>query len=102
MNTVRLMCRVSTLLEMSTVVPCSPIPLTGKRGLHQQPPRQTGPDALPCGSRCNLHQSRSSGVGETEASAKAKGIDFESISLSMRYSGRYVAETEGGTGSAKC
>lgn len=41
------------------------------------------------------------GVGETEASAKAKGIDFESISLSMRYSGRYVAETEGGDGICK-
>jgi dihydrolipoamide dehydrogenase len=41
------------------------------------------------------------GIGETEESAKAKGIDFEMANLSMRYSGRYVAENEGGDGICK-
>jgi dihydrolipoamide dehydrogenase len=41
------------------------------------------------------------GVGETEASAAAKGIEFETARLSMRYSGRYVAENEGGDGVCK-
>lgn len=40
-------------------------------------------------------------VGETEASAGEKGIDFESVKISMRYSGRYVAENEGGDGICK-
>jgi len=40
-------------------------------------------------------------IGETEASAKEKGIDFEMANLSMRYSGRYVAENEGGDGICK-
>ncbi len=40
-------------------------------------------------------------VGETEETAKAKGIEFETANLSMRYSGRYVAENEGGDGIAK-
>lgn len=40
-------------------------------------------------------------IGETEATAKAKGIDFEMANLSMRYSGRYVAENEGGDGICK-
>ena len=40
-------------------------------------------------------------IGETEASAKEKGIDFEMANLSMRYSGRYVAENEGGNGICK-
>jgi len=39
--------------------------------------------------------------GETEATAKAKGIDYEVVNLSMRYSGRYVAENEGGDGICK-
>lgn len=33
-------------------------------------------------------------VGETEESAKLKGIDFDKSTISMRYSGRYVAENE--------
>lgn len=40
-------------------------------------------------------------VGETEQSAKEKGIDVEVIKLTMRYSGRYVAENEGGNGICK-
>jgi len=38
------------------------------------------------------------GVGETEESARAKGIDFDSAVLPMRYSGRYMAENEAGDG----
>lgn len=41
------------------------------------------------------------GVGETEESAKQKGIDYEVAKLSMLYSGRYVAENEGGDGICK-
>lgn len=41
------------------------------------------------------------GVGETEETAKQKGIDFEVVKLSMAYSGRYVAENEGGDGICK-
>ena len=41
------------------------------------------------------------GVGETEESAAAKGLDVKTVSLPMRYSGRYVAETEGGDGICK-
>ncbi len=41
------------------------------------------------------------GVGETEDSAKQKGIDYECAKISMRYSGRYVAENEGGNGICK-
>jgi dihydrolipoamide dehydrogenase len=40
-------------------------------------------------------------VGETEESAKAKGLDFEVVNLTMKYSGRYVAENEGGDGICK-
>ncbi len=40
-------------------------------------------------------------VGETEESAKAKGLDFRVSTVSMRFSGRYVAETEGGDGICK-
>lgn len=40
-------------------------------------------------------------VGETEESAKAKGIDAACINLTMKYSGRYVAENEGGDGICK-
>ncbi len=40
-------------------------------------------------------------VGETEETAKGKGIDFETARLSMMYSGRYVAENEGGDGICK-
>ena len=42
-----------------------------------------------------------SSVGETEASAKEKGIDFKCIKLPMLYSGRYVAENKGGKGICK-
>lgn len=40
-------------------------------------------------------------VGETEESAKAKGYDVECIKLPMMFSGRYVAENEGGDGIVK-
>ena len=40
-------------------------------------------------------------VGETEESAKQKGIEYEIANISMRYSGRYVAENEGGDGICK-
>ncbi len=40
-------------------------------------------------------------IGETEETARAKGIDFETAKLSMMYSGRYVAENEGGDGICK-
>ena len=37
-------------------------------------------------------------VGETEKTAQAKGLDFRCVTLNMRYSGRYMAENEGGDG----
>lgn len=40
-------------------------------------------------------------VGETEETARQKGIEYEAVKLSMRYSGRYVAENEGGDGICK-
>lgn len=40
-------------------------------------------------------------VGETEAGAKAKGMDTETVRLPMTFSGRYVAENEGGNGIIK-
>lgn len=39
-----------------------------------------------------------SSVGETEATAKAKGIAANVISIPMRFSGRYLAENDGGDG----
>ena len=42
-----------------------------------------------------------SGVGETEESAKAKGIDYKVAKLPMAYAGRFVAENEGGSGLCK-
>jgi len=41
------------------------------------------------------------GVGETEASAKEKGIDVLVKTVTMNYSGRYMAENEGGDGIIK-
>ncbi|HOM62912.1 MAG TPA: dihydrolipoyl dehydrogenase [Dysgonamonadaceae bacterium] len=41
------------------------------------------------------------GVGETEESAKAKGIAYKVAKLPMSYSGRFVAENEGGNGLCK-
>ncbi|NLJ00609.1 MAG: dihydrolipoyl dehydrogenase [Bacteroidales bacterium] len=41
------------------------------------------------------------GVGETEESAKAKNIAYKVAKLPMAYSGRFVAENEGGTGLCK-
>ena len=41
------------------------------------------------------------GVGETEESAKAKGIDYKLGKVSMLFSGRFVAENEGGDGICK-
>ena len=40
-------------------------------------------------------------VGKTEEECKEKGIDYEVKSLSMRYSGRFVAENEGADGLCK-
>ncbi len=40
-------------------------------------------------------------VGESLASAEAKGFDVKEIRVPMVYSGRYVAETEGGAGFCK-
>ena len=40
-------------------------------------------------------------VGYTLEQAKEKGIDAACVTLSMRYSGRYVAENEGGDGIVK-
>jgi dihydrolipoamide dehydrogenase len=40
-------------------------------------------------------------VGETEETAKQKGIDFQVVNLTMKYSGRYVAENEDGDGICK-
>lgn len=42
-----------------------------------------------------------SGVGKTEEECKEKGIDYEVRKLSMRYSGRFVAENEGADGLCK-
>lgn len=40
-------------------------------------------------------------VGETEETAKEKGIEYEVANLSMKYSGRYVAENDSGDGICK-
>lgn len=40
-------------------------------------------------------------VGETEASAKEKGMEVKTVKLPLIYSGRYVAETEKGEGIVK-
>ena len=42
-----------------------------------------------------------SAVGETEASAKAKGLDAAVVKIPMRFSGRYLAANEGGDGIIK-
>jgi dihydrolipoamide dehydrogenase len=42
-----------------------------------------------------------SGVGYTEEAAKEKGIDYKIATLPMAYSGRFVAENEGGSGLCK-
>ena len=39
--------------------------------------------------------------GITEEGAKAAGMDYKVVKLSMRYSGRFVAENEGGDGLCK-
>ncbi len=40
-------------------------------------------------------------VGMTEKTAQEQGIDYETAELSMNYSGRYLAENEGGQGICK-
>lgn len=40
-------------------------------------------------------------VGETEETCKAKGITYKTASVSMNFSGRYMAENEGGDGICK-
>ena len=42
-----------------------------------------------------------SGVGLTEESAKAKGIEYKIATLPMAYAGRFVGENEGGNGGCK-
>ncbi|MBE6551787.1 MAG: dihydrolipoyl dehydrogenase [Ruminococcaceae bacterium] len=37
-------------------------------------------------------------VGETTESAKAKGLDVKVVEATLKYSGRYIAENEGGNG----
>ncbi len=41
------------------------------------------------------------GVGETEESARSKGIACKTVKLPMAYSGRFVVENEGGNGLCK-
>jgi dihydrolipoamide dehydrogenase len=41
------------------------------------------------------------GVGETEETAKAKGLDFQVAKLPMSYAGRFLAETPDGEGFCK-
>lgn len=41
------------------------------------------------------------GVGETEESAKEKGFSVKTVKLPISYSGRYLAEVEGGDGMCK-
>lgn len=41
------------------------------------------------------------GVGETEETARQKAMEIEVAKISMRYSGRYLAENEGGDGICK-
>ena len=40
-------------------------------------------------------------VGETEESCKQKGIDYVAKTVTLKYSGRYIAENEGGDGVIK-
>ncbi|MBQ7160411.1 MAG: dihydrolipoyl dehydrogenase [Clostridia bacterium] len=40
-------------------------------------------------------------VGETSESVKEKGLDAKTLSVTLKYSGRYVAENEGGDGIVK-
>ncbi len=40
-------------------------------------------------------------VGETEESTAARGLDAQTVTISMRYSGRYMVENEGGDGICK-
>ncbi len=40
-------------------------------------------------------------VGLSEAAAREKGLDVQAVSLPMRFSGRYLAENEGGDGVMK-
>ena len=42
-----------------------------------------------------------SAIGESEVSAKEKGIDFQIVKIPMEYAGRYVAENEEGGGICK-
>lgn len=42
-----------------------------------------------------------SSVGETEYTARAKGMDADVVKIPMRFSGRYLAENEGGDGIIK-
>lgn len=42
-----------------------------------------------------------SSVGETEETAKAKGLKVKVVKLPLRFSGRYIAENEGGNGFIK-
>jgi dihydrolipoamide dehydrogenase len=57
-------------------------------------------DALQCHSGV-VYTIEVAGVGETEESAKAKGIAYKVAKLPMSYAGRFVAENEGGNGLCK-
>ena len=42
-----------------------------------------------------------SSVGETEETAKAKGLKYKVVKLPLQFAGRYIAENEGGNGFVK-
>jgi dihydrolipoamide dehydrogenase len=42
-----------------------------------------------------------SSVGETEETAKAKGLKYKVVKLPLQFAGRYIAENEGGNGFLK-
>ena len=51
--------------------------------------------------RVNYTNPEVASVGETEESAKAKGLDVDVKSVTLKYSGRYIAENEHGYGILK-
>ena len=55
-------------------------------------------DAIPSAVYTNPE---SAGAGETEESAAAKGLDVKVVKLPLRFSGRYIAEVDGGDGICK-
>ncbi len=55
-------------------------------------------DAIPA---CIYTNPEVASVGETEESAKQKGLDYLSKTVTLKMSGRYIAENEGGDGVIK-